>query len=312
MFKYILKRIGYMVITMFVIATITFFLMHNIQGSPIEAMGRNLPKQTIENYREKYGLDKPVTEQYTIFLKNAITKGDLGASYKYPGREVSSIIKETSPISGRVGAQALILGIVIGTTFGIIAALKRDTWPDYVVSIIAVLGVTVPMFIIAAILQYFLSVKAGILPTSGWGSFKYTVIPTIAMSFATIATYARYIRSNMLEEMGKDYVLTAEAKGVSNFNIIRKHVLRNAILPVITLLGSQIAGVFTGSFIIEKIFGIPGLGFYYVSAITDRDYPMIIGTTIFYAAIFLVSQLLVDILYGVVDPRIRVANTEGR
>lgn len=311
MLKYVIRRISYMFLTMFVITTITFFLMHNIQGNPLEAMGKSLPPQTIKNYRAKYGLDKPVIEQYQIFLKNALTEGDLGSSYKYPGREVGETIKATAPISAKVGFQALLLGSVIGIICGIIAALKRNRWPDYLIGIIAILGITVPVFIVASLLQLLLSVKLGLLPTSGWGSFRYTIIPTIAMSFGSIATYSRYMRSNILEELGKDYVLTAEAKGVSSFNILTKHVLRNAILPVITILGSQIAGIFTGSFLIEKIFGIPGLGFYYVSAITDRDYPMIIGTTIFYAMLFLVAQLIVDLLYGVVDPRIRIATTRG-
>ncbi|MDD7463570.1 MAG: ABC transporter permease [Anaerococcus sp.] len=305
MLKYIVKRILYMILTMFIITTVTFFLMHNIQGDPLSAMGKTLPPQTIENYKAKYGLDKPVEEQYKIFLKNA-AHGDLGTSYKYPGRDVKTTIKNTAPVSGRVGGQALVVGLIIGIAFGIIAALNRGRRPDYVVSVIAILGITIPVFIMGSLLMYVFAVKLSWFPTSGWGTFKHTIIPTIAMCFGSIATYARYMRSNVLEVLDSDYILTAQAKGVSTFNIIRKHVFRNAILPIITLIGPQIVGIFTGSFIIENMFSIPGLGFYFVNSVQSRDYPMIIGTTIFYAFLFLIAQLLVDIIYGIADPRIKL------
>lgn len=309
MLKYIGKRIIYMFITLFIITTATFFMMHNIQGDPISAMGRTLPEQTLENYRKKYGLDKSVSEQYKIFLKNAVFERDLGSSYKYPGREVTATIKQTAPVSGRIGAQAMVLGITVGVILGIIAALNRGKWSDSTIQVIAILGITVPVFIIGSLLQYILAVKFRLLPTSGWsgGAFKYTVIPSIAMCFGSIATYSRYMRSNVLEVLNQDYILTARAKGVSGPNIILKHVLRNAILPIITIIGPQIVGIFTGSFIIENMFSIPGLGYYFVNAIQMRDYPMIIGTTIFYAFLFLICQLVVDILYGIVDPRIKIA-----
>lgn len=308
MIKYILKRLVYMIVTLFIITTVTFYLMHNIQGDPLTAAGKTLPAQTLENYRVKYGLDKSTSEQYKIFLSNAL-KGDLGSSYKFAGRSVSRTIKETAPISGKVGAQAMILGVIIGLLLGIIAALNRSRWPDHLISVIAIMGITIPVFVMGALLQYYFGVKRGILPTSGWtGEFKYTVIPTIALTFGSIATYARYMRSNVLEVLSQDYILTAQAKGVSRFNIIAKHVFRNAILPIITLIGPQVAAIFTGSFIIEQMFSIPGLGYYFVNSITSRDYPMIIGTTIFYAALFLIVQLLVDILYGVVDPRIKLTD----
>lgn len=297
-----------MIVTLFIITTVTFYLMHNIQGDPLTAAGKTLPAQTLENYRVKYGLDKSTSEQYKIFLSNAL-KGDLGSSYKFAGRSVSRTIKETAPISGKVGAQAMILGVIIGLLLGIIAALNRSRWPDHLISVIAIMGITIPVFVMGALLQYYFGVKRGILPTSGWtGEFKYTVIPTIALTFGSIATYARYMRSNVLEVLSQDYILTAQAKGVSRFNIIAKHVFRNAILPIITLIGPQVAAIFTGSFIIEQMFSIPGLGYYFVNSITSRDYPMIIGTTIFYAALFLIVQLLVDILYGVVDPRIKLTD----
>ncbi|SHI13297.1 ABC transporter permease [Sporanaerobacter acetigenes] len=306
--KYIVKRIGYMFLTLFIIMTLTFFLMHSIPGDPLAHMAKKLPEQIRLNYYEKYGLDKPVVVQYGKFLKNVFTKGDFGESLRYPGRPVTDTILKHARISGKLGFQALFIGVMIGIVLGIVAALNRNRWPDYLVMFVAIVGVTVPVFIIAALLQYVFTVKLELLPTFGWGEFKYTILPTIAMCFGSIATYARYMRSNVLEVINQDYILTAQAKGVSPFNVVRKHVFRNAILPAITILGPQIAGIFTGSFVIEKIFGIPGLGFYYVSAINDRDYTMIIGTTIFFAALFVFSQLVVDLLYGVVDPRIRVSN----
>lgn len=305
MFKYIIKRTMYMIITLFIITTVTFFLMHNIQGDPLSAMGKTLPPQTVANYKAKYGLDKPITEQYGLFLKNAL-KGDLGSSYKFPGREVSETIKKTAPVSGRVGGQAMIVGLIIGISLGIVAALNRGKWADYLVSILAILGITIPVFIMGSLLMMIFSQKLHLLPTSGWGGFKYTIMPTIAMCFGSIATYARYMRSTVLEVLSSDYILTARAKGVSRFNVIRKHVLRNAMLPIITIMGPQIVGIFTGSFIVESMFSIPGLGFYFVSSIQSRDYPMIIGTTIFYAFLFLVALLVVDIVYGFADPRIKV------
>jgi oligopeptide transport system permease protein len=308
--NYILKRIGYMLLTLWIVITLTFFLMHSIPGDPLAHMAKRLPEQIKQNYYEKYGLDKPVIVQYGKFMKNLITKGDLGESLRYPGRSVTETIATNSKVSGRLGAQAIAIGIPIGIILGIIAALNRNRWPDYLVIFIAMLGVTIPVFIVAALLQYTFSVRFELLPTTGWGKFKHTIIPTIAMCFGSIATYARYMRSNVLEVVSQDYILTAQAKGVSPFNVVRKHVLRNAILPAITILGAQIAGIFTGSFVIERIFSIPGLGFYYIASINDRDYTMIIGTTIFYAALFIISQLVVDLLYGVVDPRIRVSKNK--
>ena len=296
MLKYVLKRIGYMLITLFIIATATFFMMHSIPGDPLGAMANKLPEQAKANYYAKYGLDKPLTEQYTIFMKNLITKGDLGESLKYPGKSITETLLTNSKVSGVTG----------GVTLGIVAALNKNKWPDYLVMFIAILGITIPVFVMASLLQYLFTVKWMILPTTGWGKPKNLVLPVIAMCFGTIATYARYLKSNMLEVMGQDYILTAEAKGVSGFHIIKDHVLKNAFLPCITILGGQISGIFTGSFVIEKMFGIPGLGFYYVSSINDRDYTMIIGTTIFAAALFVVAQLLIDIAYTILDPRIRV------
>lgn len=306
MLKYITRRVCYMILTLFIITTATFFMMHSIPGDPLAYMAKNLPEQTRENYYAKYGLDKPKTEQYAIFMKNLLTKGDLGESLRYPGRSITETLINNSKVSGVPGGLALLIGITIGIILGIVAALNKNKWPDYIVMFIAIVGITVPVFVMAAVLQYLFSVKFQVLPTTGWGEPKHVVLPVIVMCFGTIATYARYLKSNMLDVMGQDYILTAEAKGVNRFHILKDHVLKNAFLPCMTLLVGQVSGIFTGSFVVEKIFGIPGLGFYYVSSINDRDYTMIIGTTIFAAALFVLVQLIVDVAYSIMDPRIRI------
>lgn len=306
MLKYITRRVCYMILTLFIITTVTFFMMHSIPGDPLAYMARNLPEQTRENYYAKYGLDKPKTEQYAIFMKNLITKGDLGESLRYPGKSITDTLFTNTKVSLVPGGLALIIGLIIGVLLGIVAALNKNKWPDYIVMFIAIVGITVPVFVLAAVLQYLLSVHFQVLPTTGWGEPKHVILPVIVMCFGTIATYARYLKSNMLDVMGQDYILTAEAKGVDRFHILKDHVLKNAFLPCMTLLVGQVSGIFTGSFVVEKIFGIPGLGFYYVSSINDRDYTMIIGTTIFAAALFVLVQLIVDIAYSLLDPRIRV------
>lgn len=304
--KFIARRIVYMLFTLFVITAATFFLMHSIPGDPLSYMARNLPEQTRANYYAKYGLDKPVFDQFVIFLKGLLTEGSLGESLRYPGRDVTQSLFTYSSVSVVPGGLALLLGLIIGVLLGIVAALHKNKWPDYIVMFIAILGITVPVFVLASLLQYIFSVHFQLLPTTGWGKPENIILPVACLCLSPIATYARYVKSNMLDVMSQDYILTAEAKGVSGFNVIRKHVLRNAFLPCITLLGGQISGIFTGSFVVEKIFGIPGLGFYFISSINDRDYTMIIGTTVFAAALFVFAQLLIDIAYSLLDPRIRV------
>jgi oligopeptide transport system permease protein len=282
-------------------------LIHSIPGDPLASMARKLPEQTRINFYAKYGLDKPVVVQYGMFIKNLVFHGDLGESLAYPGRKVNKTIATYAPISGRLGIQAICIGFTIGIILGIIAAFHRNKWPDYLVMFIAIVGVSVPSFVLATVLQYYFTVKHMWLPSTGWGSFKYTILPSIALCFGSIAKYARYMRANCLDVIGQDYILTAKAKGVSKLSLVVKHIIRNAILPVITLLGPQIAMIFVGSFVIESIFSIPGLGSYFVSSIGDRDYTMIMGQTIFMASLFIVSLVVVDVVYGLVDPRIRLA-----
>lgn len=304
-----LKRILYMLLTLLIVATVTFFMMRSIPGDPLGGMARELPEQTKANYYAKYGLDKPLVEQYFIYIKNMI-QGDLGESLLYPGRSVSATISATSPVSGLVGGIALVIGLLIGVCLGIIAALKKNQWPDYVVMVIAIMGITIPVFVLVSLMQYFFSIKLGWLPSSGWGQPKHLIMPVIVLSFSTIATYARYIKSSMLDVLDQDYILTARSKGLSEGQIVRRHVLRNSLLPAVTILSGRIVGIFTGAFIVEKMFTIPGIGFYYISSINNNDYTMTMGTTVFYAALFVVMQLVVDFVYMLVDPRIRISEAK--
>ena len=306
MFKFILKRIGYMFVTVWIIATITFMLVHAIPGDPLASAARKLPEQIRINFYEKYGLNDTVVVQYGRFLKNMVLHADLGESLAYPGRKVSDVIINHAPVSARLGIQAITMGFLLGVSLGILAAFNRGKWPDYIVMFIAILGISVPSFVMASLLQYFFTVQNMWLPTTGWGELKHTILPSLALSFGSIATYARYMRANTLDVIGQDYILTAKSKGITKLSLVWNHVIRNSILPAITLLGPQLAGIFVGSFVIESIFAIPGLGFNFVSAIGDRDYTMIMGQTVFICTLVIIAYVLVDILYGLIDPRIRL------
>lgn len=306
MLSFVFKRLGYMFVTLWIIITITFVMMHAIPGDPLGELAAKLPEQTRLNFYNKYGLNKPIYEQYGIYLKNMITKGDLGESMVHPGRTVTGIIAKGAPVSGRLGIQALAMGFTIGIILGIIAAFNRTKLPDYVVMFLALLGVSIPGFVFASLLQYTFTVKLRVLPTTGWEGFKYTILPSIALSLGSIARYARYMRASSLDVINQDYILTAKAKGVPKIALVWRHIIRNAILPAITILGPQVAMVVTGAFVIERMFAIPGLGAYFVESVSSRDYTMIIGQTIFIAGLYIVALVVVDILYGVVDPRIRI------
>lgn len=291
------------------VTTITFFLMHCIPGDPLTALVQKLPEQTKANYYARYGLDRPVWEQFLLFLKGIFTEGTLGESIRYPGRLVLDVLKKYSVSSAQIGFTAVGVGFLLGIMMGVLSALKRNKLPDKIISLIAILGVSIPVFIVASVLQFLLTAKWQLFPTMGWGTPLHMVLPIICMSLSPLATYTRYMRSSVLDVVNQDYITMAEAKGLSFGMIVRRHILRNSILPSLTILGPNIADVFTGSFIIESIFSIPGLGSYYITAITDRDFPMIIGSTMFYTGIYIVSLLIVDILYVVIDPRIRLSET---
>ena len=305
MLRYTLQRILYMIITLFVITTATFFLMKMLPGSPLKNQEKLSPEQK-EIIFEKYGLNDPVPVQYVTYMTNLV-KGDLGTSFHYDNRPVTDLIATRIPNSAHLGFQALVFGTIVGLILGIIAALRHNTWIDYGATIIAVLGVSIPSFVFAGFLQYFLAVEYQIFPVAFWDGFEYTVLPTLALSAGVIASIARFMRSEMLEVMGSDYITLAKAKGISNVGVVLKHGIRNALIPIITVLGPMAVNIMTRTLIIERIFAIPGLGEQFVNSIITNDYPTIMGTTIFFSALFILVIFLVDILYGIVDPRIRLA-----
>lgn len=304
MLKYTLKRGVIAVLTVWVIITITFFLMHSIPGDPFTD-GKKIPPQIMKNLEAKYGLDKPLIVQYGTYMKNLL-KGDLGDSMKYENRSVGNILSEGFPVSAKLGLLAATLGVVVGVSCGVIASLNRGKLPDYLVIIIAVIGVSVPNFVFAALFQYWFGAYLKWFPVGRWGTLSHYVLPVVALGLSMTAYIARMMRTSMLDVLGQDYVKTAKAKGLSKGSIIFKHTIRNAILPVITILGVMIASVLIGSFVVENIFIIPGIGKHYVQSIQQNDYTLILGTTTFYATILVFMMYIIDLLYGLVDPRIRL------
>lgn len=310
MLKFIIKRTAYMIVALWAIITITFVLMHAIPGDPISDLVKNLPQQTKENYYAKYGLDKPEAEQYIIYMSN-LFHGDMGESLKYPGRDVKNEILRYAPVTARLGLQSMAVSVALGIIFGIIAAFKRGKWPDYLVMTVALLGISVPNFVVAALLQFVFSIEIPIFPATGWGGFEHTILPSVALGASVLAVCARIMRTSSLEVINSDYMIAAKAKGASNAHLIWKHLIRNAIIPVVTLVGPMTANILAGSFVIENIFAIPGIGSNFVTSIYNRDYTMIMGMTVFYAAVYMAAVLIVDIAYAFIDPRIRVYGTKA-
>lgn len=304
MLKYTLKRALMAIFTIWVIITITFFLMHSIPGDPFTDQ-KKIPPEIMEKLEKKYGLDQPLVVQYGRYLKN-ILKGDLGDSMKYKNRSVNAIIEEGAPVSFKVGMLAIVFAAVVGITFGTIAGLNRAKFIDFLVIILAVIGVSVPSFVFAALFQYVFGVKLKWFPVARWGTPAHYVMPVLALGIGYVAYIARMMRTSMLDVLNQDYIKTARAKGLSSIQVTWKHTIRNAILPIVTILGVSIAGIVVGSFVIENIFAIPGIGKHFVQSITHQDYTLIMGTTIFYAVILVVMMFLIDIFYGIVDPRIRL------
>lgn len=304
MFKYIIKRIGLAIVTIWAVATITFFLMNLVPGGPFLSEKAVSPK-AMAALEAKYGLDKPLFEQYITYLTDAL-HGDFGDSLKQRGRTVTSIIVTKFPVSARVGGVAVLVALLLGIPLGCIAAMHRGKFLDNLISVISTCGIAVPSFVICTVLMYFLGVHLKILPTYGLTSWKHYVMPGMALSFYPMAYIMRLMRSSMLDVLGQDYMRTCKAKGVSQAVSIFKHALRNAILPVITYVGPMLAYTLTGSFVVEKIFTIPGLGGEFIGSISSRDYTVIMGTTIFLATLLIVMNVIVDIIYKIVDPRIKL------
>lgn len=304
MTRFILNKLFYMIVSIFILITITFLLMKAIPGDPFLSE-KAVPPEIRERLLQQYGLDKPVYEQYVVYLKN-LFQGNLGISMKMMDREVSDFIKDSFPYSLRLGIVSVIFSVAVGVPLGMLAALRHRKLMDNIAMILAVIGVSVPSFVLAAALQYYLGVAIPIFNVAGLNGPLDYVMPTIALSALAIAFIARLTRSSMLEVLHSDYIKTAKSKGLTNRVILMRHVLRNGILPVVTYLGPLTANVITGSFIIEQIFGIAGLGNVYVTSITNRDYSLIMGITIFYGVILMTARFLTDVAYGFIDPRIKI------
>ena len=315
--KFLIKRIAMGLVTLWLVITITFFLIHMLPGDPFQSE-KAIPPKVKENLMAKYHLDRPLGEQYVEYLKN-IAKGDLGASMKVRGRTVNDVIKKSFLTSADLGARSIIFALALGIPLGIIAALKRGKYQDRLAMIVAIIGISVPSFVLAGLMQKYVVdihngtlIRNGFLPDffwinlSGWDTFDKKILPVIALGLYTVALIARLLRDKMIEVMGQDYIRLAVAKGVKPKNIVFRHALRNAILPIITIMGPTIAAVLTGSFVIEKMFSIPGLGKYFVDSINDRDYTMVLGVTVFYAIFLIIMMILVDIIYVLVDPKIKL------
>ncbi|MDQ0900160.1 MULTISPECIES: ABC transporter permease [unclassified Paenibacillus] len=305
MVKFILRRFLYALITLWLIASFTFVLMKNLPGNPLGEGSERIPKATKEMLMKQYGLDKPLWEQYLTFMNNII-HGDLGASFQFPAHKVTDIIKQAFPSSLELGLISIVIAIISGLTLGIIAALKHNKAGDYTAMFIAILGVSIPSFVLGPLLSYYVGVKWGILPAGLWKGPSYRVLPAIALSFGTIAILARLMRTSMLDVLNQDYIKTAKSKGLSSVTVVVKHTIRNAILPVITVIGPIFVNVITGTLVVEQIFSVPGLGKHFVSSVVSNDYTMISGLTIFYSSILILVIFLTDVVYGLVDPRIRL------
>jgi len=309
MLKYFAKRIVLGLVTIWFIASATFFGMHAVPGDPL-AGDKAMTAQIRANLEAKYGLDQPLGTQYFIYLRN-IAQGDFGISFTQENRRVNDIIREHFPISATLGILAIVFAGLGGVLWGALTALYRNRWPDVVIMFLVILGISVPSFVVAAISQWSLvglnlATGTAVLPIGGWGTVWHMLVPALVLGLSTMAYLTRLMRSSMLEVVGTDYIRTAKAKGLPTTQIFSRHQLRNAILPVVTVLGPAIAGITTGGFVVEIVFAIPGLGRYFVQAIQQLDYTVIMGTTVFYGAFLVFMVILVDLVYGFIDPRVRV------
>jgi oligopeptide transport system permease protein len=302
MVRYILNRVLVAILTMFVLATTTFFLLRLVPGDPMA--GPKVTPEVKAILRKHYGLDKPLMQQYAIYMGN-LARGDFGWSMAARGNRVNDIIRNASPASLDLGIRSMIVAIVLGLFFGIVAALHRGKPMDYLTVILVLIGISIPSFVVAGLLQYFFGVYLHVLPVARYDTFKHTLLPTFALSLGTMATLARYMRASMLEVTTADYIKTAKAKGLRRFQIVWRHQIRNALFPILTILGPAVAMVLTGSFIIETVFAIPGLGRFYVTAMQNLDYTLVLGLTLFFGFFLIAMNLLVDFAYGLIDPRVR-------
>jgi oligopeptide transport system permease protein len=307
MLKYILKRLVNALVVLFIIATVTWFLMQLLPGSPIQ----NAEKLTNEQEAQiaaQYDLDKPLPVQYALYMVG-MARGDLGNSFQYGDKPVTEVIMERLPVSAFLGTQAVVIGLAVGLVLGIVSALKQNTIWDSGAAFIAVLGVSVPDLVLAPLAQYWLGLKLGIFPIAFFDSWWHSVLPSLVLANVIAAVIATYTRTEMLEVLGQDYVTLAKSKGLGRLAIVVRHVLRNSMIPLITILVPLTAALVTGTLIVETVFSIPGIGEQFVRSIFDKDFPVIMGTTMLFSVFFVASYLIQDVLYGIIDPRIRVAGS---
>ena len=315
MFKYILKRLGYLIITLFLVLTVNFLLLQLMPGSPFDGEKMTEAQKTI--LEEKYGLNDPIPTQYIRYMQGVL-KGDFGISFKLQNQEVTDLVLTRIPYTVKPGMLALLIGILVGTTSGAIAAMKRNSWADHTITVISVLGVSIPSFVLAAFLQYFICNKLGWLPVlyqpanelrgiTVWDEMKSLLLPAISLAIPVIASLMRYMRSELIEVLNTDYILLARAKGLTKSQVIVHHALRNALIPVITVVGPMVVSIMTGSLVIEQFFGVPGLSQLLLNSVTMTDQFLTLGIAFFYAFLYVVVILIIDLLYGVIDPRIRLA-----
>lgn len=302
--KYIIKRVAMGVLSIFVVATLTFFLMNLVPGGPFVAE-KSISKEAQAALEAKYGLDKPLLERYATYMTDFV-KGDMGLSLRQRGRTVSDIIFSKFPVSAKLAGFAVAVAVLVGIPLGCLSAYNRGKLGDNIIIVFATCGIAIPSFISSVILLYTFGSKLNILPTVGLNTMSSYIMPVTALAIYPTAYITRLMRSSLLDVMGQDYIRTAKAKGLSNFKILFKHALRNAVLPVVTYVGPMLASLMTGSFVVEKIFTVPGLGRDFVSAINQRDYTLIMGTTIVLATLIITANVIVDILYKIIDPRINL------
>lgn len=305
MFRYVLKRIGVGLLTLFILSTLTFFLMHAIPGSPFAGETSNLPASVVKQLNEKYGLDKPVLEQYVTYFSNVL-KGDFGVSIYRKGRSISTIIGNGIMATVKVGLVASIYSVIVGILLGTIAAFTKKQWLSSFIVFISTIGISVPSFLLGVLLMLFLGVQLGVLPFVGLSTPAHYVLPVLCLSFGSVATITRLVKSSMQEVLKQDYMVLAKSKGTPDRVVVFRHGVKNALLPVITYVGPMFATLLTGSFVIESLFSIPGIGAEYVNSITNRDYTMIMALTILYGALIIIANLLTDIINAIVDPRIKL------
>ena len=308
MLKFIIRRIFWTIPVLLVVIFLTFMMMRQIGGNPFRQSERAVTEATQRNLEEKFHVNDPWYLQYAHYVKGVATL-DLGPSLVVRGRDVNDIVKTHFPNSIELGFYAFVFAIFVGVPLGIIAALRHNTWVDYSAMFFSNVFHSVPSFLVATLLIYFVALKGGLLPTSGWTSWEHKILPAIALGFAPMALFARLVRGSMLETLQQDYVRTARAKGLRYRRVVGLHVLRNSLIPVITAAGPLLGFIITGSFVIELIFNIPGIGQSYVDSVSNRDYSVVMGLTVLLSVIVILANLVVDILYGVLDPRTRDART---